>query len=76
MSPARTTVERHDDAFDFEEYQREARNREKAERLRERVHHARDQRIPRLEQDEDLWRFASPGRDPVTDERGPKVSRR
>lgn len=29
--------------------------------------------IPRLEQDEDLWRFASPGRDPVSGEMGPGV---
>lgn len=31
------------------------------------------QRIPRHEQDEDLWRYASPGRDPVTAERGPGI---
>lgn len=30
-------------------------------------------KIPRHEQDEDLWRHAMPGRDPVTEERGPSV---
>ena len=28
-------------------------------------------RIPRHEQDDDLWRYAVPGRDPVTQMRGP-----
>lgn len=29
--------------------------------------------IPRHEQDDDRWRFVSPGRDPVTEERGPVI---
>lgn len=32
-----------------------------------------EKRIPRHEQDEDLWRHAIPGRDPVTQMRGPGV---
>ena len=82
-----TATERTTGKFDYgPDIQRQLAELERQNRERLRLHRAEQklaeekraeaEGIPRSEQDEDRWKYVSPGRDPVTDERGVSVERR
>ena len=61
-----------DDEHDAEQIPTQTRMQDFGQRLQRQFDESQQmKRIPRNEQDEDRWRHAMPGRDPVTEERGP-----